>query len=181
MEYAALVVAQKRYFASGKTLERAFRKQQLQKLLDLCITYEDAILEALQKDLHKSYFPAWAIEVGVIQSELRFALKKLRAWMHPRALPYALLHFYSSSHVQYTPFGNTLIIGAWNYPFLLTLRPAIGAIAAGNTTILKPSDQAVHTARVIEEMINTHFDPGYLHVVHADGPVRQSCWKRSST
>lgn len=168
MNYAELVVAQKAFYATKTTLPYAYRMTQLKKLRQLITEYEPAILEALHKDLHKSTFEGWGVEVGVILTEADYFMRNLKQWMRGKRLRTPIFHFRSHSYIQSIPYGNTLIIAPWNYPFLLSMRPLLGAIAAGNTAIIKPSEHAPHTAAVIERMINTHFDPAYLHVVNTD-------------
>lgn len=167
-DYAALVEAQRNYFATKATLSYAFRIAQLQKLAALVLQYEEEILHAIYLDLHKSRFEAWAVETGVITHEIRYFVKHLKKWMRAKRARTPMLHFRSASYIQRIPYGNTLIIAPWNYPFLLAIRPLIGAIAGGNTAIVKPSEQSAHTAAVMEKMINTHFESGYLHVVNTD-------------
>lgn len=168
MEKEKLIVDQRFYFASKATLSCDFRITQLKKLLQLTIDFEDKLLEALFKDLHKSKFEAWGAEVGLIQTELKYFIGHLKKWMRPKKLATPLFHIRAKSYIQKVPYGNTLIIAAWNYPFLLAMRPLIGAIAAGNTAVIKPSENAPSTASLLEEMINNNFDKKYIHVVNAD-------------
>lgn len=166
--FEKIVAGQKNYFKSGVTLPYQFRHRQLQKLLQIITANEYAILEALRADLHKSEFEAWATEIGVLEQELKMALNKLRKWMRPKKLATPLLHAIGRSWIYPEPYGNTLVIAPWNYPFMLALRPAIGAIAAGNTCIIKPSEMATHTSALLEQLINTQFEKEYLHVITAD-------------
>ena len=167
-QYAALVDSQRRYFRTNTTLSYSFRIQQLKKLLDIVNQNEDKILAALKTDLNKSKFEAWGVEVGIIQTELQYAISHLHRWMKPVKLRTPYFHFYARSYTQKIPYGNTLVISPWNYPFQLALRPAIGAIAAGNTCIIKPSDVTPATSVLLGELINHNFPSEYLHVVNTD-------------
>ena len=178
MENAELVAEQRNYFNSKETLPYDFRISQLKKILDLTIKFEDQLLEALFKDLHKSKFEAWGVEVGLIQTELKYFIGHLKKWMKPKRLSTPLFHIRAKSYIQKVPYGNTLIIAPWNYPFLLAIRPLIGAIAAGNTAIIKPSENAPFTAAVLEEMINKNFDKNYLHVINTNAEGTQDLLKQ---
>lgn len=168
MTIPELIQAQRAYFSAGHTLSYEFRKQQLERFLALVEENESAILEALHKDLHKSSFEAWGVEAGVIITETKYFIRHLSRWMKPKRVKTPFLHFRSRSFIRPVPYGSTLIIAPWNYPFLLAMRPLIGAIAAGNTAIVKPSEHAIHTSALMEKMINAHFDPAYIHVVQTD-------------
>ena len=163
-----LVNAQRKFFSSKKTIPYAYRIEQLKKLATLIQTYESQFVETLYQDLHKSKFEAWGAEVGVVINELNYYINNLKKWMLPSKIKTPLFHFRSTSYIQQIPYGNTLIIAPWNYPFLLVLRPLIGALAAGNTAIVKPSENAPATAALLEEMINQHFEKIYLHVINTD-------------
>lgn len=167
--YNELVTLQRNYFSTKVTLPYEFRLSQLKKLLALVEQYEEKILQAVHLDLHKSVFEAWGVEAGLIQTELKYAIGHLHKWMRNKKLRTPVFHFYAKSYIQKIPYGVSLVIGPWNYPFLLSLRPAIGAIAAGNTCIIKPGEAAVHTSKILEEIINKHFPAEYLHVVNTDG------------
>ncbi len=168
MNYAEINIQQKNYFNSGATYSYDFRIRQLKKLSELVSANEEKILEALFKDLHKSRFEAWGTEVGIIKTELNYFIRHLKEWMKPEKLRTPIFHYIAKTYIQKIPYGNTLIIAPWNYPFLLTLRPLIGAIAAGNTAIIKPSENAPYTAQLVEEIINNNFDSQYLYVANTD-------------
>ena len=138
LTYNELVAAQHKYFSTRATLSYEFRITQLKKLLALVLQYEEKILHALNLDLHKSEFEAWGVEAGLIETELKYVINNLHKWMRNEKLRTPLFHFYAKSYIQKIPYGVTLVIGPWNYPFLLALRPAFGAISAGNTFIIKP-------------------------------------------
>lgn len=172
-EIESIIISQREFFKTGNTYSYEFRKGQLIKLKQLVKKYEPKILEALHADLHKSNFDGWTVEVGVIEQELNLAIQQLKSWMARRRLPTPLLHAIGSSYQFPEPYGNTLIISPWNYPFLLAIRPVIGAIAAGNTCIIKPSEFSVHTSLVLAEMINNNFKSDFLFVLNTDAAGTQ--------
>lgn len=167
-----LVQSQRDYFATHATKNVDFRKQQLRKLRDLITRNEDAILEALHKDLHKHEFEGYSTEVGFVLKDLDEALAHVDEWAKPQPASTPLFHFKATSYVQPEPFGVTFVIAPWNYPFQLLLAPVVGAMVAGNTAILKPSEYAVHTSAVVAKLINENFDSRYLHVV--EGGVEET-------
>lgn len=163
--------SQKTLFLSGKTLSYEFRIRQLQKLKQLIINYQDEILEALFKDLHKSRFEAYSTEVGYVLKSLTHTIKGLKKWMKPKKVktPYYLSG--TSSYITYDALGTILIIGPYNYPFQLIIEPLIGAIAAGNTVMIKPSEFATYTEKILVKLVNNHFDKDYLYVTEGDYTV----------
>lgn len=166
-----IVQSQKTLFLSGKTLSYEFRIRQLQKLKQLIINYQDEILEALFKDLHKSRFEAYSTEVGYVLKSLTHIIKSLKKWMKPKKVktPYYLSG--TSSYITYDALGTILIIGPYNYPFQLIIEPLIGAIAAGNTVMIKPSEFATYTEKILVKLVNNHFDKDYLYVIEGDYTV----------
>lgn len=169
-----LLHTQQHFFASGITREMDYRKRQLIRLRDGLIRYEAEILAALKTDLNKSDIEAYATELGYCLSSIRFTLKHLSAWAKIRRVKSTLMSFPSLSYVQYEPIGNVLIIGPFNYPFQLVIEPLIGALSAGNTAIIKPSEHAKATAAVIEKLIAEVFEPGLVSVVQGDAKVTQA-------
>jgi aldehyde dehydrogenase (NAD+) len=169
-EVARIYHAQQAFFRTGATKPYAFRKKQLKALMTAIQANEDLITEALYKDLRKPAFESFGTEIGPTYAEIRHTLHGLRQWMQPQKVETPLLFFPSSSKIITDPLGVTLIIGPWNYPFLLMITPLISAIAGGNTTILKPSDEAIHTGMVIEKIIKETFDESYIAVIQCQGP-----------
>nr|WP_296141861.1 aldehyde dehydrogenase family protein [uncultured Anaerococcus sp.] len=165
MNLGQIVDLQREYFYSGETKTLDFRLRNLQKLRDLLITFEDNILMALSKDLGKSNFEAYASELTMAYEEIKLATENLSEWMEPIAEKTPLMAMPAKSYTLFEPMGVTLIISPWNYPFLLAIDPLIGAMAAGNTIILKTSRKSKHTSSLIREIINANFDPEYIHVV----------------
>lgn len=171
--YHSILSAQKKFFQSGATLSYNFRHEQLSHLLDLLQKNEKKILDALWEDMHVNSFEAWGLQAGLMQYEIKHALKYLFKWMQPQKVKTPLFHIRSKSYIYHQPYGCALIIGPWNFPFMLALRPAVGAIAAGNTAIIKPSEITIHTARVLEEIINKNFSSEYLYVLNTDAAGTQ--------
>lgn len=160
-----LIKRQDNYFQTGITRSEGFRLQQLHKLMRATKLHEKAILEALGKDLRKHETEAFLAEVGIIYVEISDAIKQLKRWMKPRRVGSPLTVWPARSRIVSEPLGRSLIISPWNYPYQLTLAPLIGAIAAGNVAVIKPSEMAPHTATILEKLINETFAPEYLHVM----------------
>ena len=162
---------QRTFFASGKTKPLEFRLTQLTKLKQAIIERQADIVAAAKADLGRPEFEAY-FEIATL-SEINLALKKLKAWMKPKRVKSTLENFPSSAWTQPDPLGVVLIIGPWNYPFQLMVSPLVGAIAAGNCAILKPSEHAPHTAKVVAELITDTFDPSYITLFEGDASVSQ--------
>ena len=159
---------QREYFASDATKPYAFRLQQLKKLKRLLQQHQQAIMDALYADLHKGPFEAYTTEVGFNLRSLGHAIKALKSWMKPIRHRGEIFLPFTKAFVQPEPKGNILLIGPFNYPFQLVLEPLIGAIAAGNTAIIKPSEYTPKTEAILETIINNNFDSKYLYVVKGD-------------
>ncbi len=168
---------QQLFFAGGKTRDLLFRKEALKKLRSAILMHEDDLYEALHKDLHKSPFESYATEIGFVLDELSFHLKKLHKWMKPKRAASSIISFPARGFKTHEPLGTVFIIAPWNYPFQLMFAPLIGAISAGNTIIMKPSEIAENTALVIAKIINTSFGKDYIHVVTGGAEVSQSLLK----
>lgn len=168
MEKADLEVLfnlQKEFFRSGKTRDVDFRVESLTKLKSIIKAQEKKILAAIYNDLHKAAADAYATEIAGVYAEIDFAIKNIRSWAKAEKVETPIFLFPSKSYIYKEPYGVALIIAPWNYPFQLLLIPLVGAIAAGNTAILKPSEISSHTAAVIEDVINPAFPREYLRVV----------------
>lgn len=158
-----------RQFAhSGATREAAFRLQQLQKLKEAIKRSESRIIAALHQDLRKSEFEAYATEIGFTLDSIGYMMKHLKRWMKPVRVKSPLHMFPGKSMIISEPYGTVLIIGPFNYPFQLLIEPLIGAIAAGNCAVLKPSESTPAVSAVIEDMIRDTFDPAYIRVVQGE-------------
>lgn len=168
-EVKKILNSQRKFFNEGNTLSIDFRISMLKKLREVLKNREDVILEALNKDLGKSKFEAYATEIGIVLEELNLTIRKLKSWGKPERKRTPLMHFLSSSYVYKEPYGVILIMSPWNYPFQLTMAPLIGAISAGNCVMIKPSAYSVETTKVICSIIKEIFDPRYVEVVKPFG------------
>ena len=157
------------YFNSGNTLPYSFRKEQLKNLKVSILKHEQDLYDALYADLKKSPEETWVTETGMVISELNAAIKSLRSWMEPESVNTNLLNMPSGSRVLKEPLGVVLVIGPWNYPFQLLINPLIGAIAAGNCVVLKPSEFAPATDAIMKKIIEDVFPPEYILYVQGDG------------
>lgn len=171
LKFDAHFESKKRFFDSGETLAYTFRKNKLQALRAAIVKYEEEIVEALKRDLNKSETESFLTEIGIVLAEIDLALKNLRGWMQPNRKFAPLFIEPSSSKVHYQPKGVVLIIVPWNYPFYLTFTPLIGAIAAGNCAVVKPSEEAPYSALIIEKIIHDTFENKYVSVVQGEGHV----------
>ncbi len=169
-QYEELVQNQKNYFRSGKTKIMEFRKEMLLKLKKTILKHEDAIAQALYQDLGKSEAEAVSTEIGITLSEINSVLKHLPKWHRKSRAKTNLFNLPGKSYTMREPFGVTLIIGPWNYPFQLVMAPLVGAIAGGNTAIIKPSEISSHTADVIDRILTKTFDKNYIAVVQGGIP-----------
>ncbi|MBQ2698772.1 MAG: aldehyde dehydrogenase family protein, partial [Firmicutes bacterium] len=165
MDITALVQAQRDFFNSGYTQDVEVRRAALIALQAALRRYEAEIAAALQKDLGKGELEAYMTETGIVLEELRLMLKKLNKWVRPRRVATPLALFPGQSRIYPQPYGVTLIISPWNYPLQLCLMPLIGALAAGNTAIIKPSAYAPATSALVARLIGETFQPEYVAVV----------------
>lgn len=174
MDLTAEVRRQRAFFQSGATRSLQYRREQLRKLLDAVIARESALLAALHADLRKSATEAYGSEMGMLLGEIRHALRHLPAWSKPSRRRVPLLAWPARGFVQPEPYGVALILGPWNYPLQLLLSPLVGAMAAGNCAVMKPSEFAPRTAAVIVELIGATFPSEYLAVVPGDREVAEA-------
>ncbi|MEH2238420.1 aldehyde dehydrogenase [Nostoc sp.] len=166
-----IIQNQREFFKTGKTKDVNFRIEQLKTLKQGIIEHDQAIIQALQSDLHKPELETYLTEISVIK-EIDYAIKHLKDWTKPKKAAVSWDFFSYSARIYPEPLGVVLIIGPWNYPFNLIISPLIGAIAAGNCAIIKPSEIAFHTSDVIAKIIAKHFDSAYIAVV--EGGVEAS-------
>lgn len=157
------------FFNTGATRPVSVRIAQLKKLRAAVVAHEQEVTQALYADLKKSAFEAYGSEIGQVIKEIDFTIKHLNSWTRSQRVPTPLMFFPSSSTIHRDPLGNVLIIGPWNYPLLLSLGPLVAAIAGGNTALVKPSEEAAHTALVVEKIIVSAFSSEYVHVVQGIG------------
>ncbi|WP_459213036.1 aldehyde dehydrogenase [Aquimarina rhabdastrellae] len=165
MEYATIIAQQRSFFNTHATKKVSFRIQQLKKL-KACIQHNETLLfDAIYKDFKKSDYETYVSELSLIYHEIDLAIAKVKKWSKRKRVLSSLANFPSKSYIIPEPLGSTLIIGAWNYPYQLSLGPVVGAMAAGCTIILKPSEIAMHSAQAMQHIINTTFDPEYCTVI----------------
>ena len=160
-----IVNKQREFFNTGVTKSEDFRREQLTKLKNAILKYEKDLLAALKSDLNKSEMEAFATEIGISVADIDYNLKRLRKWMKPERVSTPLFFMPGSSWLYKEPYGVSLIIGPWNYPFKNTFGPLIGAMSAGNTMIVKPSELSPATSGVINKLLSETFDPRYVKVI----------------
>lgn len=171
-EITIAVKKQQDYFKTNETLDVSFRKKQLNRLFDIVKKHEEDIVTALKTDLNKSEFEAYATEIGMVYEELKFMIKNIHSFSKTRHKKTPIMHFPSRSYQYQDPYGCVLIMAPWNYPFQLTIGPLIGAIAAGNCVMIKPSDEAGATSRLIHTMLS-EFNDGHICVIEGGLAVNQ--------
>jgi acyl-CoA reductase-like NAD-dependent aldehyde dehydrogenase len=154
---ARVLEVQRRFFAAGTTRPVAFRRAQLRRLRDAVERRAERLLAALHEDMRKPPLEAWTSEIQLVLDEATFALRHVARWAEPRRVPTPWLHLPGSSRIEPEPRGTVLILGPWNYPVQLLLAPLVGALAAGNTAVLKPSEVAAHASAACAEMIRDTF------------------------
>jgi aldehyde dehydrogenase (NAD+) len=161
--------AMRTFFSAGETLDIKFRREQLLKLKNAIVEFERDLHEALFSDLKKSPEESWVTETGFLIAEINHTIKHLSRWIKPERVRTNLLNFPSRSYVYKEPLGVVLIIGPWNYPVQLLFTPLVGAIAAGNCVVLKPSEFAPAAAAVMQKLIDSIFPKEYILSVQGEG------------
>jgi len=167
MEIENVLKQQKDFFKTHKTKDINFRIEQLKNLRTAILDYEDKIYEALYKDLKKSKYHSYLNEIGIVLKEISYAINNLKKWSKDKKVSSGMF-LLSKNFIKSEPLGQILVISPWNYPFNLAICPVIGAISAGNTIVLKPSEISENTAKVIEEMVSKYFDEQYFKVILGD-------------
>ena len=157
--------AQKLFFRKGYTLDPAYRKQALKNLRKAIMVNEYEVFEALRNDLGKSSYEAFASEIGLVYSEISYMLKNMDRLRRPSHVLTSPANFPSTGRIIKEPYGSVLIMAPWNYPFQLSLIPLIGAVAAGNCAVVKPSDYAPSVSHIIDVIIDTAFDKRHVFTV----------------
>lgn len=168
---------QQEFFDAGLTLDYHFRLEMLLRFKEMMNQNKDKIAKALTADFGKAYFESYATEVLMIYDELNYMIKNLRNLMKSTAVPTSMLHFYSKSQMYKEPYGNVLVISPWNYPFSLSFVPVIGAIAAGNTVVLKPSEMTPNSAAQMKQMLEEFFPTEFIAVVEGEAETTQKLIK----
>lgn len=161
------------FFHAGHSRAIKARKDKLNAFGRAITAYEQDIFEALKGDLGKTPFESFTSEVMLVQKEIRTQIKHLKQWAAPQRVPGSWVNFPSRDFLLPEPFGNVLMISPWNYPFQLALTPLVGAVAAGNTVVLKPSEAAPKTSAVIQKIISKVFPKEWVAVLEGDAKVAQ--------
>lgn len=169
-EIQQLVENQRKYYRTNATLSIDFRIKQLKKLEGLLRQHEDELYDAIYADFGKSKHHTQLTETFPLFEELELAIKNLAKWAKPRKVSTNLFNQPAKSYIVPEPLGVSLVIGAWNFPYNLSLTPVVGSMMAGNTTVLKPSELPAETSRIMAKIINENFDANYLHVVEGGIP-----------
>lgn len=172
MTVAQVFDLQQSFFNTNTTKEISWRLEQLDKLENLLKANEDLLYKAIKEDFEKSQFETYATELSFIYSELNFTKKNLKGWAKRKRVSTGFANFPAHSYIIPEPLGSCLVIGAWNYPYHLSILPAVAALAAGNTVIIKPSEMPARTAAAMAKIINSNFDPKILYV--AEGAVEMT-------
>lgn len=163
MEIQEIVYKQKDFFKTQQTKNIRFRKMYLEKLRDLILENEHLLYEAIYKDFGKSKFDTFTTEISFVLNDIEYYLKNLKSLSKPKRVTTNLMNQFGKSRIYSEPLGNVLVVGAWNYPYQLSLSPIVAALAAGNCCILKPSEIAENTMKVMAKIINENFPPEYVY------------------
>ncbi|CDQ42195.1 aldehyde dehydrogenase family protein [Mycolicibacterium neoaurum] len=169
----AVVARMRATYATGRTRDLEWRRRQLRALESLVVDNEEAIAAALKADLGRQPFEAWLADVASTAAEAADAAKNVGKWAKRRYRLLELSQLPGMGWVEYEPYGVVLVIGAWNFPFALTLGPAVGALAAGNTVVLKPSELAPASSALMAELVPRYLDQDAVAVIEGDGMVSQ--------
>lgn len=166
-----LLLKQRAFFHEGETRSISWRVAQLKKLKEAISKYEQDIVTALYEDLRKPAFEAYATEVGFVLDSIGHTIKHLEKWAKPVKVKTPLHQPFSKAYIQYDPYGVVLVVAPFNYPFQLAIEPLVGALAAGNTVILKPSEYTTSTERILKVLLEETFEPEVVSVVLGDREV----------
>ena len=154
--------------------EISLRKEKLKKFLHTITENEEAIIKALSDDFKKPPFETFLTEINVVQSDLKEAIKNIKSWSKPKKVRSSILNFPSSDYIYSEPYGKTLVISPWNYPFQLALCPVIASYAAGNSVVLKPSELTPNTSSLLSKLIRETFDVNEIVAVLGDADVAKT-------
>ena len=168
MNYQLVLDQQHLYFNHHQTRSYEFRLDALKRLKEAILTYEEEIKEALKKDLNKSEFESFLTEIGITIIEINETIKNLRRWMKPKKVKTPITLFHAKSYIYQEPYGTVFIMSPWNYPFQLAISPLIGVIAAGNTAMIKTSQDSPETSKVIKKMLNEIYPSEFVSVFTGD-------------
>jgi len=176
-EIKSIYDSQKQFFKSKETLSIKYRKQSLKKLFSTINKYENDIYDALMIDLGKSNYETYLSEILFVKKEIKTMIKNLNYWAQPKRISGSIYNFPSKDYVIPEPYGCVLNISPWNYPFNLALVPTIGAVAAGNTVVIKPSEHSPEINKILVTIIKESFDPGHVTTVIGDSKEAQELLK----
>lgn len=169
-----IVKDQREYFLSGQTFDIKGRKQALRRLKSVLQQHEAEMLSAIKSDLGKSASEAYMCEVGLVYAEIGYTLRHLSSWARPQCKITPLTNFHGKSRIIAEPYGVVLVMSPWNYPVLLTLEPLIGALAAGNCVVVKPSAYSPATSKVLSQIISEVFDKRYVALIEGGRAENQT-------
>lgn len=172
MDYQGVIDQQRLFFNTNTTKDISFRIKELKRLKNVLQKNEKLLYKSIYADFKKSEFETYVTELSIIYHEIDLALVKIKKWARKRKVSTGLVNLPGRSYIIPEPYGSILVIGAWNYPYQLSLCPAIAAIAAGCTVILKPSEVPSHTSKTIASLINQNFDPAFFKVI--EGGVKET-------
>jgi len=172
-EIKDIINTQQAFFDTGITKTFAFRMQALKKLRELIKEHEEELFHAFRQDLGKHPLESYASENGFVLQELSLMIRNLKKWSRPKRAYTPMVHWPAKSFYRSEPYGRVLIISPWNYPFQLLFMPLVGAIAAGNCVLAKPSQHARHTFAVMNRILNDNFDPGFIKIIEGGREVNQ--------
>lgn len=174
MDAAKLLERQKTYFRSGATKSVEFRIHQLKTLKKLLTEHEEELFEAIYADFKKPELETYATELGILHNEISYALRHLKKWAKPKRVKGTWVNFPSSNYTIAEPYGAVLVIAPWNYPIQLALLPVVGAIAAGNTVVVKPSEITPHTSSTLHRLMSKWFKEEFIAVVEGGVDTNKS-------
>lgn len=173
-DIVSIMAKQRGFFRKGESINVDYRKRQLHKLLASIEKHEAEILTALHEDLNKSSFEGYITEVSIVKDEIKYTLKHLSKWAKPKRVRTPITLFPGKSYRYREPYGITLVMAPWNYPFQLTLAPLVGSISGGNCTILKPSNYSPATSAIIRKIMADCFDEEYVAVIEGGREANQA-------
>ncbi|MDH7445021.1 aldehyde dehydrogenase [Aquimarina sp. 2201CG14-23] len=172
MNYQEIINTQRKFFNTNATKDISFRIRELKRLKNVLQKNEDSLYKAIYSDFKKSEYETYTTELGIIYHEIDLALIKIKKWSKKRRVSTGLANLPATSYIIPEPFGTVLVMGAWNYPYQISLVPVVAAIAAGCTVILKPSEIPSHSSEVMARIINQSFNPEFLKVI--EGGVKET-------
>ncbi len=173
MNIKEIVLTQRKFYLTEATFDYRFRIDMLRSLRTMLEKYEKSIYKALKQDLNKSTFETFTTELGFLYNEIKHTEKNLKDWMQDDPVDVPLTHKGTKNFIRKEPYGVTLVISPWNYPLQLAIAPVIGALAAGNTVVIKPSEFSPSTSSLIAKMIGETFDPKYVVVIEGAKQVSE--------